>query len=47
VRDDPDISTGFDEVVARSMAKHPDQRYATTVELATAAVHAITTSLAP
>jgi serine/threonine protein kinase, bacterial len=38
----PDISTGFDEVVARGMAKDPDQRYATTVELATAAHNAIT-----
>jgi serine/threonine protein kinase len=43
----PDISTGFDAVVARGMAKDPDQRYQTSTELADAAHDAITTPLAP
>jgi serine/threonine kinase PknH len=40
----PDISTGFDEVVAGGMAKDPDQRYQSAHELATAAHHALTTT---
>ena len=35
----------FDEVIATGMAKDPDQRYATTVELAHAAQDAITTPM--
>jgi serine/threonine protein kinase, bacterial len=35
----------FDEVIATGMAKDPDQRYATTVELASAAHDAITTPI--
>jgi hypothetical protein len=37
----------FDPVIATGMAKDPDLRYATTVELANAAHDAITTPLAP
>ena len=38
----PDVPAQFDEVIATGMAKDPDQRYATTVELASAAHDAIT-----
>ena len=43
----PNVPAQFDEVIATGMAKDPDQRYATTVELANAAHDAITTPLAP
>src|ERR1700757_1872884 len=42
----PNVPKPFDEVIATGMAKDPDQRYATTVELASAAHDAITTPLA-
>ncbi len=42
----PNVPAQFDEVIATGMAKEPDQRYATTVELADAAHDAITTPLA-
>jgi serine/threonine-protein kinase len=38
----PNVPAQFDEVIATGMAKDPDQRYATTVELAGAAHDAIT-----
>jgi serine/threonine-protein kinase len=38
----PDVPPQFDEVIATGMAKDPDHRYATTVELADAARNAIT-----
>ena len=41
----PDVPPQVDEVIATGMAKDPDQRYATTVELADAAHDAITTPL--
>ncbi len=43
----PNIPKQVDQVIATGMAKDPDQRYATTVELADAAHDAITTPLAP
>ena len=44
---DPNVPATFDPVIATGMAKDPDQRYGTTVELANAAHNAITTPLAP
>ncbi len=41
----PDVPARFDAVIAKGLAKDPDQRYATTVELADAAHDAITTSI--
>jgi serine/threonine-protein kinase len=38
----PDVSARFDAVIAKGMAKDPDNRYATTVELADAARDAVT-----
>ena len=43
----PGIPTAMDDVIATGMAKDPDNRYATTVELANAAHDAITTPPAP
>ncbi|MFZ0902945.1 MAG: serine/threonine-protein kinase PknH/PknJ [Mycobacterium sp.] len=42
----PNLPPQVDEVIATGMAKHPDQRYATTVELANAARDAITDPIA-
>jgi serine/threonine kinase PknH len=41
----PNVPAQFDAVIAKGMAKGPDQRYATTVELADAARDAITTPI--
>jgi serine/threonine-protein kinase len=41
----PDVPPGVDEVIATGMAKDPNDRYATTVELAHAAHDAITTPI--
>jgi eukaryotic-like serine/threonine-protein kinase len=38
----PDLPTGFDRVIERSLAKDPEHRYATTIELANAARAAVT-----
>jgi serine/threonine-protein kinase len=43
----PNVPAQIDPVIATGMAKDPDQRYATTVELANAAEDAITIALAP
>jgi serine/threonine-protein kinase len=37
-----DVGTGFDEVIATGMAKNPDERYSSALELATAARRALT-----
>lgn len=41
----PDVPATLDAVIATGMAKEPDHRYATTVELAAAAHHATTTPI--
>jgi serine/threonine-protein kinase len=43
----PHLPGGFDTVIAKGMAKRPDERYSTAVELARAARDAITTPIAP
>ena len=43
----PDVPSRFDGVIAKGMAKDPENRYATTVELADAARDAITVPLQP
>jgi serine/threonine protein kinase, bacterial len=43
---DPNVPATFDPVIATGMAKDPDLRFATTVELASAAHNAITTPFA-
>ena len=45
-RTHPQLPRDFDAVIARGMAKEPRQRYASTVELASAAHDAITTPIA-
>jgi serine/threonine protein kinase, bacterial len=42
---EPTVPAKFDPVIAKGMAKDPDQRYATTVELADAAHDAVTTPI--
>ncbi len=41
----PEVPAEFDAVIAKGMAKTPDERYATTVDLARAASEAITTPI--
>lgn len=43
----PNLPSGFDAVIAKGMAKSPDERYGTTVELARAARDAVTTQPSP
>ncbi len=43
----PGLPGGFDMVTAKGMAKRPDERYASAVELARAARDAVTTPIAP
>jgi serine/threonine protein kinase len=43
----PNVPAEFDAVIAKGMAKEPDNRYATTVELADAARDAITAPISP
>jgi serine/threonine-protein kinase len=43
----PGLPSGFDMVIAKGMAKKPDDRYGSTVELARAARHAVTTPIRP
>jgi serine/threonine protein kinase len=43
---DPNIPVAFDTVIATGMAKTPDERYQTTVQLSDAARNAITSSIA-
>ena len=44
---DPEIPTGFDEVIATGMAKDPDRRYQSAKELVTAARQALTAASDP
>ncbi|OBI40179.1 serine/threonine protein kinase [Mycobacterium kyorinense] len=44
---DPGLPGGFDAVIATGMAKNPDDRYGTAVQLARAAYDAVTTPPAP
>jgi serine/threonine protein kinase, bacterial len=44
---DSGVPAAFDEVIAKGMAKDPDERYATTMDLAKAAHSAITTPISP